>query len=114
MTEILTLIANTLNLPMQAFKDPCRIREYTEMRFIGAMVLTDMGLGISEIGRIMNKDHKSVFHMIKAGKDLIKTGNASFTYKWDKVQDILPDKIKTRQPPRRDNAPTMEQLPEMG
>lgn len=94
MTEILQIIAESLELPIQAFKDPCRIREYTEMRFIGAMVLTDMGLGISEIGRIMSKDHKSIYHMVRAGKDLLKTGNIAFTYKWDKVQDKIPVKFK--------------------
>lgn len=69
-------MAERLGTRMQILRSPSRRRPLPDLRAIIAKNLHLIGFGTSEIGRILARDHSTVYHLIEKYDDLYVTDEA--------------------------------------
>lgn len=72
--EVLAHASDTTLIPMADLVGKSRFREHCYARFAICMVANENGRSLSEIGRVLNRDHTTVLHAVRQGKELEARG----------------------------------------
>jgi chromosomal replication initiation ATPase DnaA len=85
--HLLEIVATELHMRMTDYKKRSRLKDYTELRFIGAMLLLDYFPHLNKvaIGRMFDQDHSTVIAGLERGRALLFGGDETFTKKYTAV-----------------------------
>lgn len=90
-SEIISAVAEALQIPFEKFISTSRKREFTEARFICFQLLRlHTNLTLQEIGAIFNRDHSTIIYGLDIFNALLQSKDKSFLTCLNKVEEELP------------------------
>lgn len=90
---ILAEISEISGLSINQLKGKCRKRNYAEWRAIISYIThKETGLGYSDIGKNMFRDHATVMYQCRKVKDFLDTQDLGFMFKWNLAKHLIEKK----------------------
>jgi len=65
----------------------CRERRYTFPRFFLAHCLREMGMTLTDIGRLLNRDHTTILQQLRVSQNMIDLGQMPYSMMWIKYHE---------------------------
>jgi len=88
-SQLLTTVAEALNMHPAIFRSKERFKNYAELRIIGALVLRSRRVTYVEIGALFDKHHTTIMSAVSTGKGYLAMYDEDFTAKCTIVQKAI-------------------------